>query len=81
MSHMFEGLMQMRELYLSLETKSVKDISYMFRNCDYMNKIDFSNFETESVEDMSHIFEGCTKLISLDLGFYYKKCEKYVIYV
>ena len=43
-------------------------INHMFRDCNLLIKLDFSNFNSQKVADMSHLFADCKSLINLNLS-------------
>ena len=47
---------------LEIDTKSVTNMSYMFRNCNALTSLDVSNFDTSNVTTMSNMFQNCNKL-------------------
>lgn len=52
----------------NMNTKKVKDMSYMFNGCSKLKTADFSNFNTEQVTDMSYMFNGCSAMTDLDVS-------------
>ena len=52
------------KLVFSIE---MKDCSYMFNKCSYIEKIDLSSFNSRNVTDMSFMFYKCTSLRSINL--------------
>ena len=53
--------------------KPIKDCSYMFYNCSYLDEIDLSAFDTQYVTNMECMFAMCENLKSIDLSFLYTK--------
>ena len=45
-----------------LNTNNVTNMGGLFRSCQNLIKIKFSNFDTQNVEDMSYMFAYCKKL-------------------
>ena len=43
-------------------------MSYMFKDCKQLEKIDLSNFKTKEATKMKGVFKGCKSLKSLDLS-------------
>lgn len=57
------------ELDLSnFNTKNVKDMCSMFRECNNLQKLDLSNFDTSSVSNMTDMFFGCKNLREVNLS-------------
>lgn len=52
----------------NMNTKKVKDMSYMFNGCSKLKTADFSNFNTDQVTDMSYMFNGCSAMTDLDVS-------------
>lgn len=50
------------------DSKIVKNMSYMFENCDSLTSLDLSGFDTRNVTDMICMFLECSRLTSLDLS-------------
>ena len=50
------------------KTSGVKEMSYMFYNCQSLKSLDLSGWDTSNVNYMDVMFYGCTDLISLDLS-------------
>ena len=44
----------------------MKDCSYMFNNCSYIEKIDLSSFNSKNVTNMSYMFYNCSSLRSIN---------------
>ena len=51
-----------------LNTKNVKDMTYMFFGCESLTELNLSSFNTENVEAMAGMFYGCSSLQSLNLN-------------
>ena len=51
-----------------LNTSAVKNMAYMFEDCQGLTSLDLSHFDTQKVTDMSYMFLICTSLTSLDLS-------------
>ena len=51
-----------------VKVSGITSTSSMFKDCDRLTSVDFSDFATESVTDMSSMFYGCNSLTSLDLS-------------
>ena len=66
---MLNDLSNIIEIDLSnFDTSKVKDMSYMFNNCKFLEKITFGKIKTSKVENMEGLFHNCEKLISIDLS-------------
>ena len=52
----------------SFNTKSAKDMSYMFYDLDDVTQIKMDKFDTSNVTDMSNMFGSCEALKELDLS-------------
>ncbi|MGX6972577.1 BspA family leucine-rich repeat surface protein [Vagococcus lutrae] len=55
-------------IYGSLDTRNVTDMSRMFYGCRKLRAIDLSNFNTSNVTDMSEMFAICYGLTDLNLS-------------
>ena len=51
----------------NLNTANVTDMSYMFKNCSNLAKLDVTHFNTAKVTAMTGMFSGCSNLTELDL--------------
>ena len=51
-------------------TSSVKNMQYMFYNCQKLISLDLSNFNTSLVTDMQYMFYNCSNLRILDLSIF-----------
>ena len=51
----------------NLNTANVTDMSYMFKNCSNLAKLDVTHFNTAKVTTMNGMFCGCSNLTELDL--------------
>ena len=51
----------------NLNTANVTDMSYMFKNCSNLAKLDVTHFNTAKVTDMSYMFKNCSNLAKLDV--------------
>ena len=47
--------------------ETIEVCGYMFRTCDSIIEINFTNFTTSNSRYMNYMFTGCKKLISLGL--------------
>ena len=47
---------------------NIKNISFMFSECNSLTNIDLSNFNTQNVTDMYCMFDGCNSLTNIDLS-------------
>ncbi|MCQ2197438.1 MAG: BspA family leucine-rich repeat surface protein, partial [Bacteroidaceae bacterium] len=67
---LFRGLSKVRSIegMRHLNLQNVKDMSWMFYNCNSLTSLDLSAFNTENVTDMSSMFQDCNSLKSLDLS-------------
>ena len=48
--------------------KNIKNVSYMFYNCNYLTNIDLSNFNSQKVTNMSHMFYKCESLKNINFS-------------
>ena len=48
--------------------KNLKNLSFIFRDCEYITNINLSNFNTENVTNMEGMFSGCSSLTNVDLS-------------
>ena len=46
----------------------LKNMSYMFCDCDTLTKIDLSNFDSQNITNMNCMFTGCHSLTNIDLS-------------
>ena len=51
-----------------IQSNIVKDMSYMFYNCEKIISINLSSFYTSNCEDMSCMFYGCKSLSNLNIS-------------
>ena len=51
-----------------LNTTNVTDMSYMFSNCMFIQRINATKIKTEKVTNMEGMFQSCKTLTSLDLS-------------
>jgi surface protein len=51
-----------------LKTDSVKNMSFMFAECEKLETLDVSGFNTENVTTMLALFQNCKRLTTLDVG-------------
>lgn len=51
-------------------TDKVTNMSGMFEYCDYLKRLDLSNFNTKKVTNMRRMFCGCYALTSLDISHF-----------
>ena len=59
-----------------IQSNIVKDMSYMFYNCEKIISINLSNFYTSNCKDMSCMFYGCKSLSNLNISnFDTRTCE------
>ena len=69
-SHMFENDKKLTKPK-GLETfnmSNVKDMCYIFHNCNGFKQLDLSNWNTSNVENMEGMFEDCDKITSLNVS-------------
>ena len=59
MPHLFEECLSLTNTDLKLNTKNVKDISYMFNSCTNKWQINLNNIDINQVIKMSNIFQKC----------------------
>ena len=65
---MFYGKQKLRSIIFdNIDTRNVKDMQYMFKNCSSLIELNLLQFNTESVKSMSGMFSGCTSLTSLNI--------------
>ena len=62
----FKNLTQIEGIE-NLNTANVTDMSYMFKNCSNLAKLDVTHFNTAKVTTMNGMFCGCSNLTELDL--------------
>ena len=62
----FEKLSQIAGIE-NLNTANVTDMSYMFKDCSNLAKLDVTHFNTAKVTIMNGMFSGCSNLTELDL--------------
>ena len=53
--------------FLNFGTTKIKDMNFMFYNCESLKSINFNNLDTSSITAMDSMFYGCVSLESLDL--------------
>ena len=65
----YSSLVGVKTLDLSgWKTSGVKDMRYMFHNCQSLESLDLSGWDTSSVRFINHTFYFCKSLKSLDLS-------------
>jgi surface protein len=76
LSKAFEGCLALKNIHFSFSfnTKDVKDMLRMFKNCQSLEYINLSSFNTKNVQDMSSMFEYCLNLQIVDLSSFNTKC-------
>ena len=62
----FKNLTQIKGIE-NLNTANVTDMSYMFKNCSNLAKLDVTHFNTAKVTTMNSMFTRCSNLAELDL--------------
>ncbi|MEH2871073.1 BspA family leucine-rich repeat surface protein [Segatella copri] len=62
----FENLKQIKGIE-NLNTANVTDMSYMFKNCSNLAKLDVTHFNTAKVTTMLGMFNACSNLTELDV--------------
>ena len=62
----FKNLTQIEGIE-NLNTANVTDMSYMFKNCSNLAKLDVAHFNTAKVTTMNSMFTRCSNLAELDL--------------
>ena len=62
----FKNLTQIEGIE-NLNTANVTDMSYMFKNCSNLAKLDVAHFNTANVTNMYEMFNGCSNLVKLDI--------------
>ena len=53
--------------------EQLENMSFMFKDCSSLKKIEFISFETIKVKYMIPMFQGCIELEYLDLSDFNKK--------
>ena len=48
--------------------KNIKNINFMFSECNSLTNIDLSNFNTQNVTGMNDMFSNCNSLTNIDLS-------------
>ena len=67
MTHLFDNCKNLISITLPQTGDKLKDISYMFANCENLNTvISLNSFNTINIENMSHLFYNCFNLQSID---------------
>ena len=62
----FKNLTQIEDIE-NLNTANVTDMSYMFKNCSNLAKLDVTHFNTAKVTTMNSMFTRCSNLAELDV--------------
>ena len=62
----FKNLTQIEGIE-NLNTANVTDMSYMFKNCSNLAKLDVTHFNTAKVTNMRYMFTRCSNLAELDV--------------
>ena len=62
----FKNLKQIKGIE-NLNTANVTDMSYMFKNCSNLAKLDVTHFNTAKVTTMNSMFTRCSNLAELDV--------------
>ena len=65
----FEKLSQIAGIE-NLNTANVTDMSYMFKDCSNLAKLDVTHFNTAKVTNMNSMFTRCSNLAELDLSHF-----------
>ena len=69
--------MKKLEIYLNKETTNVKsffdssqvtNMDNLFKGCNELDEVDFTNFNITLVTSMASMFSGCSKLTELDIS-------------
>ena len=47
---------------------NIKNLAFLFNECNSLTNIDLSNFNTQNTINMSSMFEGCKSLTNIDLS-------------
>ena len=84
MKRLFGKCYNIRNLELRFfNTEQVKDMSYMFEQCNNLEeiKINESTFQTYNVTSMAHMFKDCEKLKNIDVSFFNIKNVKCTSYM
>ena len=67
MTHLFDNCKNLVSITLPQTGDKLKDISYMFANCENLNTvISLNSFNTINIENMSGLFYNCFNLQSVD---------------
>jgi surface protein len=75
LSNAFYGC-KMLESYNGAIPKTVKDLSFMFDECESLERVSLSNSHTYNVKNMRHLFSNCKRLKYLDLSSFCTKNTK-----
>ncbi len=65
--HEFEHLTVIEGIE-NLNTSNVRDMAFMFCNCEKLTSLDLSNFNTAKVKQLFFMFYGCEKLRTIYVG-------------
>ena len=90
LSHLFENSWSLKELEINNWSSNVKNTSYMFNNCGYLEYVNLLSLNMMNVTDISHMFENCKKLIVLtslnwdtrnikDMSYLFSVCENLIL--
>ena len=66
--HMFRRCNNLLKMELTLNSKNVKYLSFMFYDCFNLTNVDVSKLKTGNVKDMTYMFSGCNNLSEIDLS-------------
>ena len=67
--NMFYHIYNILKMNLShFDLSEVKNMGYMFADCNSLVSLDLSNFDTSSVTNMGYMFQSCFGLESLDIS-------------
>ena len=58
----------MNTVKIKWNNPNINNTSSMFKDCNNINEIDFSNFDTSQVKDMSKMFYNCSSLNKINLS-------------
>ena len=70
LAYMFNGCTKLIEISFNpyIDTKTTKNMKYIFSNYSSSKSINFSSLNSENVIDISYMFYNCTSLLLVDLS-------------
>ena len=66
-NNFFEGFKLKKIDVSELDISNATDVSYMFRECKYLESLDVSNWDSSKIASMSYFVEGCSQLKTVKL--------------